>query len=240
MLKTRRNPTWFFLDGCEIAPTPVHSEGPVEASSQREGVPPMSSSQSVTQWLGRLRAGDRDAAQALWSRYFEQLVRLARARLRGTRRRAADEEDVALSALESFCRGAADGRFPHLQDRHGLWPLLVAITARKAIKLAQYERRQKRGGGAVRGDSALAGGEDERPGWEQVLGREPSPAFACQVADQCRRLLELLPEETLRSVAQWKMEGYTNADIAAKLGCIERTVERKLRTIRRVWEEGGA
>ncbi len=198
----------------------------------------MSSTQSVTQWLGRLKAGDRDAAQALWGRYFEQLVRLAQARLRGTRRRAADEEDVALSALDSFCRGAAGGRFPDLHDRHGLWPLLVAITARKAIKLAQHERRQKRGGGMVRGDSALAApGVEDRAGWEQVLGREPSPAFACQVADECNRLLDLLPEETLRAIARWKMEGETNADIAARLGCIERTVERKLRRIRHLWAE---
>src|SRR5262249_53446092 len=160
-------------------------------------------------------------------RYFEQLVRLARARLRGTRRRAADEEDVALSALASFYRGAAEDRFPNLHDRRGLWPLLVAITVRKAIKLAKHERRLKRGGGAVRGESALTspeGDPDERTGWEQVLGSEPSPAFACQMADECRRLLEQLHEEPLRSIARWKMEGFTNAEIATKLGCLERTV----------------
>jgi DNA-directed RNA polymerase specialized sigma24 family protein len=203
----------------------------------------MSSADSVTQWLGRLQAGEQAAAQPLWERYFEQLVRLARARLGGTQRRVADEEDVALSALASFCRGAAAGRFPQLHDRHGLWPLLVAITVRKAIKLAQHERRQKRGGGAVRGDSAFAGAPDDpdgRPGWDEVLGREPSPALACQVAEECRRLLDLLSEESLRQVARWKMEGCTNSEIAARLGCIERTVERKLHTIRRIWEQDGA
>jgi DNA-directed RNA polymerase specialized sigma24 family protein len=202
----------------------------------------MSSSQSVTQWLGRLKAGEHEAAQFLWRRYFEQLVRLARTRLRGTRRRAADEEDVALSALDSFFWGAADGRFPNLHDRHGLWPLLVAITTRKAIKLAQHERRQKRGGGTVRGDSALRpldADPAEATGWGQILGRELNPAFACQVAEECQRLLVQLDDETLRSVARWKLEGYTNAEIAARLGCIERTVERKLRTIRCIWGKDG-
>jgi DNA-directed RNA polymerase specialized sigma24 family protein len=203
----------------------------------------MSSADSVTQWLGRLQAGEMAAAQQLWECYFQRLVRLARARLEGTRRRAADEEDVALSALASFCRGAAAGRFPQLRDRHGLWPLLVAITVRKAIKLARHERRQKRGGGTVRGDSAFAGGAEDpegRPGWEEVLGREPSPALAYQVAEQCRRLLDLLPDESLRQVARWKMEGCTNNEIAARLGCMERTVERKVGTIRRIWEQDGA
>jgi DNA-directed RNA polymerase specialized sigma24 family protein len=202
----------------------------------------VSSSQSVTQWLGRLQAGDRAAAQQLWERYFNQLVGLARAKLQGAKRRVADEEDVALSALDSFCRGAADGRFPNLHDRQGLWPLLVAIAARKAVKLVKHERRQKRGGGAVRGESAVLGpnSDQQRAGWEHVLGREPSPAFACQVAEECRRLLEQLPDESLRQVALWKMEGYTNTEIAAKLDCIERTVERKLRTIRSIWGRDGA
>ena len=38
---------------------------------------------SVTVWIDSLKAGDADAAQKLWQRYFETLVRLARDRLRG-------------------------------------------------------------------------------------------------------------------------------------------------------------
>jgi hypothetical protein len=31
------------------------------------------------------------------------------------------------------------------------------------------------------------------------------------------------------------MEGYTSGEIAARLGCVETTVERKLRAIRGIW-----
>ena len=72
----------------------------------------MSSDGSVTGWLGRLRAGDPSAAQQLWQRYFQRLVGLARQKLRDVPRRVADEEDVALSAFDSFCRNAEQGRFP--------------------------------------------------------------------------------------------------------------------------------
>ena len=58
----------------------------------------------------------------------------------------ADEEDVALSAFKSFCRGTRDGRFPHLQEHEDPWPLLLALTTHKAIDLLRYERRVKRGG----------------------------------------------------------------------------------------------
>ena len=91
---------------------------------------------SVTHWIGALRGGELDAAQPLWERYFARLVRLAQARLRTNRRpRAAeDEEDAALSAFDSFCRAATQGRFPRLDDRDDLWRLLVAnrLSARAA------------------------------------------------------------------------------------------------------------
>src|SRR5260370_13955086 len=127
------------------------------------GDPLMSSDASVTGWIGQLKAGNHEAAQQLWNTYFQQLVRLARARLRGFPRRAVDEEDVALTAFDSFCRGAANGRFPKLSDRNELWHLLIVITARKVIDVRQHEKRQKRGGGDVRGESAFldAAGESE-------------------------------------------------------------------------------
>ena len=57
---------------------------------------------SVTRWLGGAKAGDEAAARELWRRYFETLVRLARARLRASPRAAEDEEDVALTRLRQL------------------------------------------------------------------------------------------------------------------------------------------
>ncbi len=43
---------------------------------------------SVTGWIGELAGGDADeAARRLWERYFDQLVRVARDRLRASPRR---------------------------------------------------------------------------------------------------------------------------------------------------------
>ncbi|AGA29060.1 ECF-type sigma factor [Singulisphaera acidiphila] len=194
---------------------------------------------SVSIWVGSLKAGDQAAAQKLWDRYFDKLVHVARAKLRATRRPGIveDEEDAALSAFDSLCAGAALGRFPQLADRDDLWKLLVVITARKAVDQMQREGRQKRGGGRVVGESALAGplADEGLGGLDQMVGSEPSPEFAAMVADEHRRLLNLLGDETLRRIAIWKMEGYTNEEIRQKLGCALRTVANKLELIRRTW-----
>ena len=183
----------------------------------------MSSMGSVTCWLQALRGGDLEAAQRLWERYYQRLVGLARQRLQGIPRRAADEDDVAQAAFLSFCRGAQAGRFPWVADRNDLWRLLVVLTARKAIKLLGKEGR--------------VGGESAEAGIDQVVGDEPTPAFAAQVAEEYQRLLDKLGDDELRAIAVWKMEGYTNEEIAARLGCALTTVERRLRRIRKSWED---
>jgi DNA-directed RNA polymerase specialized sigma24 family protein len=189
----------------------------------------MAAAGSVSHWLDRLQAGDHAAAQPLWEVYFQRLVALARARLQGAPRQAADEEDVALSAFASFCRGAAQGRFPQLADRADLWRLLVTITGHKALDRLRHEHRLKR--------RPRPGAEEVR--LEEVVGPEPTPDFAAQVAEECRRLLGLLGDAELEAVALWKMEGYSTAEIAARLGYTPRTVERKLHLIRQVWEKEG-
>jgi DNA-directed RNA polymerase specialized sigma24 family protein len=199
----------------------------------------MASAGSVTDWIGKLKAGDAGAAQQLWERYFHRLVWLARRRLGQAPRRAADEEDVALSAFDSFFRRAERGRFPQLFDRDDLWQLLVMLTARKAIRLREHERRQKRGGGQVQAetDLAAAGAASGEPALDQLAGPEPTPEFAAEVAEECRRLLDQLEDPGLRSVALWKMEGYTTEEIAEKVGCVPRSVERKVRLIRDIWSQ---
>jgi DNA-directed RNA polymerase specialized sigma24 family protein len=189
---------------------------------------------SVTRWISQLKHGAPAAAEALWRAYFHRLVALARDRLRGTARRAADEEDVALAAFDSFYRRAERGQFPKLEGRDDLWKLLFVLTVRKAVDLARREARQP--GRGARGRSS---GEQAELDLELLLGTEPTPEFAALVADKCRRLLERLGDEALRAVAVWKMEGQTNAAIAARLGCVESTVERKLQRIRDLWTREG-
>ncbi len=184
----------------------------------------MTSHGSVTNWIARLQEGDRAAAQPLWERYVHRLVELARRRLRGAPRRVADEDDVALSAFGSFCQRAEQGRFPQLADRDDLWRLLVVITARKASHLKRDQQRQKRDAGA-----GAAGLDD-------VIDPEPSPALAAELTEQIQRLLACLGSDALRQVALYKMDGYTNEEIAARLDCAPRTVERKLHLIRKTWE----
>lgn len=198
----------------------------------------MSANESVTLWLNQLQGGDAAAAQALWERYFHRLVGLARSRLQGHPRRADDEEDVALSVFRRLFDGAARGRFPRLGDRNDLWRVLVTLTERKAYNVARDERRLKRGGGAVLSADALLRAGDSGPGGlEQFAGREPTPEFAAQVAEEYQRLLAQLGDPELQSIAVWKMEGDTAGDIADRLGCALSTVERRLRLIRQIWSE---
>jgi DNA-directed RNA polymerase specialized sigma24 family protein len=185
---------------------------------------------SVSRWLGQLREGDAAAVQKLWERYFPQLVSLARLKIRASARRAADEEDVALSAFDSFCRNAEQGRFPELASRDSLWQLLVVITARKAAHLVRDENRQKRKGAPAQPGEAMAVSVAE------IVSREPSPEFAAQAAEECARLLRSLNDPVLEKVALSKMEGHTVAEIAANLGFAPRSIKRKLQLIRETWE----
>jgi DNA-directed RNA polymerase specialized sigma24 family protein len=198
----------------------------------------MTVNQSVSCWIDQLKAGDAQAVQPLWERYFVRLVGFARKKLRHTSRAAADEEDVALSAFNSFCQGVEEGRFPKLDDRDDLWRLLVVVTERKAFNQVRDQRRLKRGGGAVQGESALepSGGSVATPGIGQMPGREPTPDFAAAFAEEFQRLLAQLDEPSLRAVALAKMEGWSNEEVAARHGLALRTVERKLALIRKIWE----
>src|SRR5262245_36893797 len=175
-------------------PTESYNRGCVVPTTSRlRGLGPMSSTDPVTHWINQLKAGDRTSVEPLWERYFQHMVRLARQRLHAAPRRMADEEDVALSAFDSFCRGAEQGRFPRLTDRDSLWSHLFFYTVRKASYLIRSEGRQKRGGGQVRDEASLAGPDGE-PGLVQVLSREPTPELAALVTEEYQLLLDRLPD----------------------------------------------
>ncbi|HEY1187477.1 MAG TPA: ECF-type sigma factor [Gemmata sp.] len=175
---------------------------------------------SVTTWMNRLAAGDGEAAGPLWDRYFRRMVSLAAGRLPG---RKADAEDVALSAFFQFCRAAADQRFARLASRDDLWHLLVVLTARKAVDWRKHQSAQKRGA-----PTAALPDEVESPAAD--------PALVAVVGDEIRSLFDKLDSDDLRDIARLKLDGHTNDEIAARLGCTVRTVCRRLALIRDIWE----
>ena len=194
---------------------------------------------SVSLWLAGLKEGDETAARLLWERYFDRLVHLARQQLNSGLRRVADDEDVALSVFDSLCKGAARGRFSELNDRDGLWRLLLTITRQKAVDQKRRETRQKRGGGKVRGESAFASPGKDRyaPGIGEFVGEKPTPAFLAQTNEHFQRLLGMLRDDTLRRVALARMEGYTVNEISEQLSVSPYSIERKLRLIRKKWSK---
>jgi DNA-directed RNA polymerase specialized sigma24 family protein len=180
----------------------------------------MSTTGSVTSWLGELRAGDGRAAQRLWESYFARLVGLARARLAGRPGTLNDPEDVALSAFNSVCQAAQQGRFPKLDDRRDLWQVLVLVTVRKALREMRRRRSFER--------------------MEDFVAADPTPAFAEELADRYRWLLRLLPDDQFRQIAELKLANFTNQEIARKIGRSVPTVERKLKLIRAIWDRSDA
>ena len=192
----------------------------------------------VTRWIGQLKDGNESAAEHLYECYFNRIVGLARKRLDGRTRRITDEEDVALVVLESLFRGLADGRYPELTSRDGLWRLLVVMTARRAINDVQAQHAQKRGHGQVRGESVFIRPDMDSPaGIDQFAVDAATPEFVEQLSGQLMDTLAELGDDSLKQTVMMKLEGFTNAEIAERLGVSERTVERKLSKLREHCQE---
>jgi DNA-directed RNA polymerase specialized sigma24 family protein len=192
---------------------------------------------SISEWFRHLKTGDADAAQKLWKRYALALEDLARKRLNGLPKNMADEEDLALSVFSSICRGAAAGRFADVNSRDELWWLLLSITKQKTVDHIRRETAQKRGLGRVQSETGLAGGSEGSDQFklDDLISPDPTPEFLVMLEEQFEGLLALLPDDRLRQIAIYRVEGYTVPEIAKKLGIGKRAIERKLQLIRSVW-----
>src|SRR6516164_8928727 len=103
------------------------------------------------------------------------------------------------------------------------------------MAFAHFPRKTQR---CHRSDPAPpAGGSPRRVQPRTIPGPRPTPEEAAATADECRHLLDMLGEPELRQIALWKVEGFTNEEIAARLDCVPRTVERKVSRIRLLWKQ---
>jgi RNA polymerase sigma-70 factor (ECF subfamily) len=170
--------------------------------------------------IAGLRAGDKDASREVCALYGESLERIAARRLPGALRARVGPEDVVQSVCRTFFRRARGGEF-QLADTEALWRLLCAITLTKVRAQARHHLRQKRGLDRET-DAADEGAAVAAPG--------PTPAQAAEFADQFQHLLSGLDAEA-QAVVDLKLQDFTQAEIADRLGCSERTVRRVLKRL---------
>jgi RNA polymerase sigma factor (sigma-70 family) len=181
---------------------------------------------SVTVCFREFRLGDAAAAEELWRRFHKRLVGLAATTLKGWPTQIADADDAAQSAFVSFWRKAGRGELDGDLHRENIWNVLGVIAVRKAYRQIEREAAQKRGGGRTRHESSAAA-----PALDQLPDRD----WPCDLDIHCEELLLKL-DEPLRQIALWRLLGHTNREIAGRLGCTERRIQRKLQLIRMRWQ----
>jgi DNA-directed RNA polymerase specialized sigma24 family protein len=191
----------------------------------------------VTLWLRQLEHGDHLAAETLYEQFFNRLQQMARMRIPAT---ISSEYDLAANAFHSVFLNVRKQKYG-LNDGGDFWRLLLAVARTKDCQMHGDELRDKRNVGRMVGNSVFLQTSTETSegvpdNLEALAGREPTPELAGEVSETCESLFAPLPDESSRKIAQLNLENHTANEIAAKLGCTRRTVQRKLLVIRRTWQ----
>ena len=185
----------------------------------------MGSLGSVSQWIAQVKEGDTLALAQLHQRYWPALVGLARQRLLGSPI-PSDGEDVAQQAFLDFYQAVRRQRLPYLVNRQQFLALLSHIISCKACNEVTHELTARRGGGRVKQGSAIT---------RLVDDSAYSPLQEAILKDCYQKYVATMPEN-LRAFAELFLQGYTRQQIAAALGCADRTVDRKLAILREYWQ----
>jgi DNA-directed RNA polymerase specialized sigma24 family protein len=190
----------------------------------------MTDPSSISEWILHFRtSGDEVAALRLWDRIHPRVRELAR---RWIARMgipvAFDEDDVTISVFATLCDRLRSGQLPNLNDRDGLWRLLVLMTARKANDHAKNSRAQKRSNGQNNPDVALQA-------ISELRDTQLEPSIEVMMEDQCQSMLKALGDPALETVVLLKLEGYSNVEIAEKMNYSRRTIQRMLELVKDIW-----
>src|SRR3954447_4728740 len=170
----------------------------------------------------RFRAGEQDAATALYKRYAERFQRLAQRNTALDLTRRFDADDVVQSVFRTFFRRVQSGLYD-LPAGDELWRLLLVISLNKIRTLAVFHRAQKRSVGAtVAPDTALLG---------QLADETSDNLAVASLKMVIGEVLEDLPE-VQQTIIVRRIEGCQVEEIAAKTGRSKRTVERVLQDFR--------
>jgi RNA polymerase sigma factor (sigma-70 family) len=190
----------------------------------------MSESSESRRLLDRWQAGDEKAAQQLFDRYADRLLALARRRISQRLASRVDPEDVVQSVFRTFFARAREGKF-HVEEQDDLAKLLVRITVHKTLRQVEFHKAAKRDPGLE-----ARQGNQAQDRLLDVLDNEPTPQTAIAFLDLLEHFLsQLRPDE--RQILEMRLQGYSNADIATKLGIYDRKIRRVIERVRGLAEK---
>jgi len=167
----------------------------------------------ITSLIRAANEGDRAAVDRLFSLLYDELHRLARARLRG------NERDTLLDTTsllhEAYARLVKTGDL-EVADRKHFFAYTASVMRSIVVDFARRKNAEQRGGGAVRVaiDENVGGGGS-------VSGDE-----ILRVHEALERLSRVDPD-LARLVEMRYFAGLQGKEIAEALGVTERTVERQ-------------
>ena len=196
--------------------------------------------------LEMIRSSDtqerRNAETGLWEHFADNIRHLARNRMPAGGLPVADDEDVAISVFRVFFDGIKDGRFEAVRSRSQTQALLNRLAIDKTIDLIRFHQAKRRCPRIRQSnDEDDSSNKQESISFVQTIpddfvdNKQRTAPTEVEWRDEAIRMIDSLSESTLKTIVVMRFLGYSNDEIASELGCVTRTVERKLNVIRRIW-----
>ena len=178
------------------------------------------------------RQGDEDAARQIVERYIDRLLLLARRRISQRLASRVDAEDIVQSVFRTFLHRVKDGQFT-FAEQDDLCKLLVRITLHKTLRQVAFHKAAKRDPGLETDQ-----GEHHSEQLSALFDQEPTQEATVTFLDQLEHFLtQLRPQE--REILEMRLQGYSNEEIAQKLGLYDRKIRRIIEHVRATAEKEG-
>ena len=145
----------------------------------------MPENSSFDDLMQRLCSGDDTAAAAIFHRFTDQLIHLARGQLDSGTLGKSDPEDVVQSVYRSFFTRQRAGQFD-IHNWNELWGLLTTITLRKCVNRREYFQAERRD---VRREVESPSGAEGSWVSSEALDRAPTPFEAAVLAETVEQVL---------------------------------------------------
>jgi DNA-directed RNA polymerase specialized sigma24 family protein len=187
--------------------------------------------ESVTDWIAGWKRGNEYAAIELGRRYRPLAERVARRKLSTDARHktVADEEDVAVEALNNLLSKIRDGNFPDLKNRGDFARVLAAFATNVALNHSTSSRSAKRNASKTvhLGDLEASGSADK-----SSETRMYAQNFDTAYTELREEIISTLADDQLKMVFKLLMDGQDTEVISKKLNVSYTTASRRVSMVR--------